>query len=145
MSSFLLRTPEVTKPAFLHKIPNSKKHSLGNSKYAQDRQLTIASLFLGAGGLDLGFKKAGFNIVWANEFDPKIWATFNYSFPKTYLDKRSIVDIKASDIPEVDGIIGGPPCQSWSEAGSGRHKLKPRLAVIGYYGTTKSNPPSLNH
>jgi len=120
MSSFLLRTPDVTKPVFLPKFPVSKKHSLGNSELVQDRQFTIASLFSGAGGLDLGFKNAGFKTVWANEFDPKIWPTFNYNFPQTYLDKRSIVEIKASDIPKVDGIIGGPPCQSWSEAGAGR-------------------------
>ncbi len=35
-----------------------------------------------------------------------------------FLDKRSIVDIPADEVPECDGIIGGPPCQSWSEAGS---------------------------
>jgi DNA (cytosine-5)-methyltransferase 1 len=82
--------------------------------------MKIASLFSGAGGLDLGFKKAGFNTIWANEYDSTIWETFEYNFPKTKLDKRSVVDVPASDIPEVDGIIGGPPCQSWSEAGAGR-------------------------
>lgn len=82
--------------------------------------MNIASLFTGAGGLDLGFERAGFHIVWANEYDPTIWGTFEYNFPKTKLDKRSIVDVSASEIPNVDGIIGGPPCQSWSEAGAGR-------------------------
>lgn len=82
--------------------------------------MRLASLFTGAGGLDLGFEKAGFHVVWANEFDPTIWETFEHNFPKTKLDRRSIVDITSTDIPDVDGIIGGPPCQSWSEAGSGR-------------------------
>lgn len=82
--------------------------------------MKLASLFTGAGGLDLGFEKAGFHIVWANEFDPTIWETFIHNFPKTKLDKRSIVNVRSSDIPIVDGIIGGPPCQSWSEAGAGR-------------------------
>lgn len=82
--------------------------------------MQIVSLFTGAGGLDLGFEKAGFEIVWANEFDKAIWETFELNFPHTKLDKRSIVDIQSSDIPKVDGIIGGPPCQSWSEAGAGR-------------------------
>ena len=36
------------------------------------------------------------------------------------MDKRSIVDIKSDEVPDADGIIGGPPCQSWSEAGAGR-------------------------
>lgn len=82
--------------------------------------MKLASLFTGAGGLDLGFERAGFHIVWANEYDSTIWETFEYNFPKTRLDRRSIVDVPASEIPEVDGIIGGPPCQSWSEAGAGR-------------------------
>src|SRR3989344_6277957 len=82
--------------------------------------MKITSLFTGAGGLDLGFEKAGFDIVWVNEFDSSIWETLEFNFPKVKLDKRSIVDVPASEIPDVDGIIGGPPCQSWSEAGAGR-------------------------
>ena len=82
--------------------------------------MKIVSLFSGAGGLDLGFEKAGFNIEWANEFDKKIWATFELNFPNTILDHRSITDVSAEEIPDCDGMIGGPPCQSWSEAGAGR-------------------------
>lgn len=82
--------------------------------------MRLVSLFTGAGGLDLGFEKVGFEVVWANEFDRIIWATFEYNFPKAKLDKRSIVDIPSSEIPDAIGIIGGPPCQSWSEAGAGR-------------------------
>jgi DNA (cytosine-5)-methyltransferase 1 len=82
--------------------------------------MKIVSLFAGAGGLDLGFKKSGFDVIWANEFDSTIWETFEKNFPYTKLDKRSIVDISTSDVPFADGIIGGPPCQSWSEAGAGR-------------------------
>jgi DNA (cytosine-5)-methyltransferase 1 len=82
--------------------------------------MKLVSLFTGAGGLDLGFKKAGFNIIWANEFDKTIWETFEYNFPKVKLDKRNIINIPISEIPDAIGIIGGPPCQSWSEAGAGR-------------------------
>jgi len=84
------------------------------------RNFSLVSFFSGAGGLDLGFKKAGFNIIWANEFDKSIWATFERNFPETKLDRRSITDIDASEIPSSIGIIGGPPCQSWSEAGARR-------------------------
>ncbi|NHB59341.1 DNA cytosine methyltransferase [Acinetobacter sp. 194] len=80
----------------------------------------IVSFFSGAGGLDLGFEKAGFDIVFANEFDKDIWATYELNHPKTHLDTRSITEIQDDDIPECDGIIGGPPCQSWSEAGKKR-------------------------
>ncbi len=79
--------------------------------------MKIVSLFSGAGGLDLGFKKAGFDMVWANEYDSEIWETFEKNFPNTELDKRDIRKIPSNEIPECDGIVGGPPCQSWSEAG----------------------------
>jgi DNA (cytosine-5)-methyltransferase 1 len=80
--------------------------------------MNIVSLFSGSGGLDLGFEQSGFNIIWANEYDSTIWETYEKNHPKTILDKRSIVDISSDEVPECDGIIGGPPCQSWSEAGS---------------------------
>ncbi len=80
--------------------------------------MKLVSLFTGAGGLDLGFEEAGFKVIWANEFDKKIWKTFSYNFPRIKLDKRSIADVPSSDIPDSIGIIGGPPCQSWSEAGA---------------------------
>lgn len=78
----------------------------------------IVSLFSGAGGLDKGFENAGFDIIWANEFDKSIWETFEHNFPNTFLDKRSIRNVPSIDIPECIGIVGGPPCQSWSEAGA---------------------------
>ncbi len=80
--------------------------------------MNIVSFFAGAGGLDLGFEQAGFNVIWANEYDKEIWETYEKNHINTKLDRRSIVDIKENEIPDCDGIIGGPPCQSWSEAGS---------------------------
>ena len=83
--------------------------------------MNVISLFSGCGGLDLGFERAGFDIPVANEFDPTIWATFKANHPKTHLIEGDIRDIKEEDFPDkVDGIIGGPPCQSWSEAGAQR-------------------------
>ncbi len=78
--------------------------------------MKVISLFAGCGGLDLGFNQAGFEVVWANEYDKSIWETYEKNHPHTKLDKRSITDIPSSEIPDADGIIGGPPCQSWSEA-----------------------------
>lgn len=82
--------------------------------------MKIVCFFAGAGGLDLGFQKAGFDVVWANEYDKDIWETYQKNHRNTILDKRSIVDIPSHEVPDCDGIIGGPPCQSWSEAGSKR-------------------------
>lgn len=85
--------------------------------------MNIISLFSGCGGLDLGFEKAGFDIPVANEFDKTIWPTFKANHPRTHLIEGDIRQITRADIAqflpgEVDGIIGGPPCQSWSEAGA---------------------------
>lgn len=82
--------------------------------------MRIVSFFAGAGGLDLGFEKAGYEVIWANEYDKEIWSTFERNHPNTVLDKRSIVDINEDEVPDCDGIIGGPPCQSWSAAGAHR-------------------------
>lgn len=83
------------------------------------QKMNIISLFSGCGGLDLGFEKAGFAIPIANEFDKTIWETFEANHPCTKLIKGDIRNINEADFPNnIDGIIGGPPCQSWSEAGS---------------------------
>ena len=85
--------------------------------------MNIISLFSGCGGLDLGFEKAGFDIPVANEFDPTIFETFRINHPNTHLVEGDVRQLTKEDIfpyikGEIDGIIGGPPCQSWSEAGS---------------------------
>lgn len=85
--------------------------------------MKVLSLFSGCGGLDLGFEKAGFEIPVANEFDKTIWDTFKINHPKTHLIEGDVRKVSKNDISkylseDLDGIIGGPPCQSWSEAGS---------------------------
>lgn len=80
----------------------------------------IVSFFSGAGGLDIGFKQAGFNTIWSNEYDKNIWATHEKNFPSVTLCRKSIVDVDALEVPDCDGMIGGPPCQSFSEAGMHR-------------------------
>lgn len=83
--------------------------------------MKIISLFSGCGGLDSGFEKAGFEIPVANEFDSTIWETFKINHPKTHLITEDVRNLSADIFPsDIDGIIGGPPCQSWSEAGAQR-------------------------
>ena len=83
--------------------------------------MKILSLFSGCGGLDLGFERAGFEIPYANEYDKTIFETFKINHPKTKLIEGDIRNIDSKVFnDEFDGIIGGPPCQSWSEAGAGR-------------------------
>lgn len=96
-------------------------------------KLGIVSLFSGAGGLDLGFKEGGFQTLYANEYDKTIWNTFEHNFADVELDKRDVRKIKSSEIPDCVGIIGGPPCQSWSEAGSLRGINDPRGKLFFEY------------
>ena len=85
--------------------------------------MKVISLFSGCGGLDLGFEQAGFEVPVANEFDSTIYETFKVNHPNTHLVEGDIRKVTRDDIApyisgDVDGIIGGPPCQSWSEAGA---------------------------
>ena len=83
--------------------------------------INVISIFAGCRGLDLGFEKAGFSIPVANEFDKSIYYTFKENHPNTKLIEGDVRKVKKEDIQaiidgEIDGIIGCPPCQSWSEA-----------------------------
>ncbi len=79
--------------------------------------MKVVSLFAGCGGLDLGFEKVGVNVVWANEYDESIHKTYRLNHPNTTLNTSDIRTLSGADIPDCDGIIGGPPCQTWSEGG----------------------------
>ena len=68
--------------------------------------MKLISLFSGAGGLDLGFERMGFEIEYANEFDKSIVDTFFAQFKDTYLDTRSITNVKENELPDCVGIIG---------------------------------------
>ena len=75
--------------------------------------MEVISLFAGCGGLDLGFRRAGFKVIWANEFDKAIHETYRRNHPQTILNTSDIRTLDEDSIPNCDGIIGGPPCQSW--------------------------------
>ncbi len=96
--------------------------------------MRVVSLFSGAGGLDLGFHRAGFETEVANEYDASITPTFRANFPEVRLLAGDIRQIDATAFPKgVDGIIGGPPCQSWSEGGALRGIEDPRGQLFYEY------------
>ncbi len=105
---------------------------LANSSEPKNLPLTVASFFSGAGGLDEGFRSAGFRTVWANEIDDSAADSFELNHALK-VDRRSIVRVSSGELPKVDGIIGGPPCQSWSAAGAKRGEADPRGALFFEY------------
>lgn len=77
------------------------------------------SLFSGAGGMDVGFKAAGFDVVAANEMDKYACETFRANHPESKLIEGDI-DICGEELHSyrgVDVVFGGPPCQGFSVAG----------------------------
>lgn len=89
------------------------------------KKLKIIDLFSGAGGFGLGAKRAGFDIAGSIEIDPQAISVHKTNFPKSPLWEKDISILSGSEmlrnfdlkVGEVDGIIGGPPCQGFSLMG----------------------------
>ena len=91
---------------------------------------TVAGLFAGCGGLDYGFQQAGFELVWANEKDSD--AAFSYKkLTGQHVVVNDIWNI-FDQIPSVDILLGGPPCQSFSLVGK-RLQDDPRSTLVFAY------------
>jgi len=78
-------------------------------------QLSVVSLFAGAGGLDLGLIHAGHKVVWANEIDEDAAATYENNIG-AHIRKGDIANFDPSEIPHCDLLVGGLPCQGFSLA-----------------------------
>ena len=79
--------------------------------------MRVCSLFSGIGGIDLGFIQAGFEIVWANEFDEDAARTYRYNFKDRNLVVKNIKKVNIDTIPDFDVLTAGFPCQPFSSAG----------------------------
>ena len=98
----------------------------------------VIDLFAGVGGLSLGFEKKGFDVVLANEYDASIAASYIANHKKT---KMIVGDITSLDLEEtfgkyagtVDVVIGGPPCQGFSQKGQRKTIHDERNFLFKYY------------
>jgi len=86
---------------------------------------TVLSMFAGCGGMDLGFREAGFRLVWANEWNADAARTYRRNLCDSSADHMHEGDIKEQRIPtefagKLDVLLGGFPCQAFSNAGSRR-------------------------
>jgi DNA (cytosine-5)-methyltransferase 1 len=80
--------------------------------------LKVASMFAGIGGICLGFKQVGCDIVWANEKDQAACKTYRHNFGSDWLQEGDIRKITPYKIPDIDVLVAGFPCQSFSVAGT---------------------------
>lgn len=82
--------------------------------------MRVVSLFSGAGGLDLGFKMAGHDVVWANDLYEDAVHTYQKNIGD-HIILEDVRNISADEIPDCDIVIGGFPCQGFSVANTKRH------------------------
>ena len=79
----------------------------------------------------MGFRNAGYQILWANDNAHSVKETYKHNFPETTFCDNNINTLMLESIPsDAIGIIGGPPCQSWSNAGKGGGFDDPRGKVF---------------
>lgn len=85
-----------------------------------NKKFRVISLFSGAGGMDLGFINAGFDIVWANDFFKEAVESYKKNINEDIVF-GDITKIKSSEMPDdIDLVIGGFPCQGFSVANTKR-------------------------
>jgi DNA (cytosine-5)-methyltransferase 1 len=80
--------------------------------------MRVASLFAGIGGIDLAFKQAGFSVIWSNDIDKYCQISYDLNHPNNNFVLKDINHINGNDLPEIDLLVGGFPCQSFSIAGN---------------------------
>lgn len=102
----------------------------------------VVSMFSGCGGFDLGFKWAGFKIVWANDISPEACATYKENVD----DHIHCGDVRAFDmasIPSADVLIGGPPCQPFSLVGKRKIDDERRDLIWDFVNAVKVLTPKV--
>lgn len=89
----------------------------GTRERSNVRQFTCAGLFAGIGGFCVGFERAGFKTSWVLDISAEAAATYTRNFQGPEYLVRDITKVKAKELPKVDVLHAGFPCQSFSAAG----------------------------
>jgi len=119
---------------------NNKKRNLLQKQEMKSNKPRMVDFFAGAGGLSCGFTQAGFRVCFANDSEDVCVRTYRYNHPELPSnsvlkeDIRKIVDnIKDYVKEDIDIVVGGPPCQSFSSANQRRIIDDPRNVLYKYY------------
>lgn len=88
-----------------------------DSRPKNEKKLKTIDLFAGVGGIRLGFEEAGFETVFANDFEPQCKDTYDLNFNGTKLFVEDIKKLDEKKLPDFDFLLGGFPCQAFSIAG----------------------------
>jgi DNA (cytosine-5)-methyltransferase 1 len=83
----------------------------------REKAFRTIDLFAGVGGIRLGFERAGFETVFANDYEPKCKDTYDLNFSNTPLTIEDLQKVEIDDLPDFDFLLGGFPCQPFSVAG----------------------------
>ncbi len=103
--------------------------------------MKIISLFSGAGGLDLGMIQAGNKVIWANDIDKDAVATYEENIGK-HIVCEDIKNIDIETLPDADAVVGGFPCQGFSQANLKRALDDDRNQLYRFfYNTIKIKQP----
>lgn len=84
------------------------------STFLKANTYSCAGLFAGIGGFCVGFESAGFKTSWVSDLDDRVEETYRHNFPQTRFLREDIGNLDLAQMPAVDVLHAGFPCQSFS-------------------------------
>lgn len=130
-----LRAADLTEPVIM------REDSPELPRVVPSRHWTSVDLFCGAGGITEGFRRAGFDCLYANDINDWAIKTFRANHPNTLADNRPVEEVDPAKLRrelgvgkgELDILVGGPPCQGFSINAPERFLDDPRNSLFRHY------------